>query len=284
MEQIMKYPYDLHLHTTNSDGEYTIKKIIAKAKKNGLNGIAITDHDVLGSIEDEKIIDENELPIVKGVEFATDISNMHFVGYMKSWQNEKLGNFLVGQCEARNIAAQKTIEKANKLFNKKMDFDTLISKYAKNTSIGRPHIARYMYELGIVNSVPEAFAHFLKKGKPLYVPKNRINFKDLIRQAKEEFKIIIGLAHPFLINADRFTIKKLILETIDCGIDGIEVNYSDHSDTERNELKKICENNGLLIFGGSDFHGEKSKPNIKIGDGGVLKEDFITLQEAIYNM
>ena len=73
------------------------------------------------------------------------------------------------------------------------------------------------------------------------------------------------------------------MESIDCGIDGIEVNYSDHSNTERNELRKLCENNGLLILGGSDFHGEKSKPNIKIGDGGVLKKDFITLQEAIYS-
>ena len=278
---MVNFLYDMHTHSTNSDGEYSIKDLLKKAEVLGLKAIGITDHDTLGSLSDETFIKNNHhIKGILGVEFATDISNLHLVGYMKTWQNKTLRNFLLTQKEARENAAKRTVQLANNLgFD--LDYSTLKEKYAKGASIGRPHIAKYLVDKKIVANVREAFDIYLKEGKPLYIAKKRINFKELIPKAKKEFNIIIGLAHPFFMNRPVSQIYKIIDEIIEYGIDGIEVHYAGHTEEQIKYLDKLCDEKHLLKLGGSDFHGEGVKPDVKLGAGGIFEKDFYKLVRRI---
>ena len=276
-----KFLYDLHTHSQNSDGQYSINELLKMAESAGLKGLGITDHDSLGSKTDENTINEfGSVKGVLGVEFATDISNLHLVGYMRTWNNSPLKKFLSTQKEARERAAMNTLKKANEM-GFSMNYETLIKKYTKGAAIGRPHIAHYLVDLNIVSGIREAFDKYLKIGMPLYIEKKRIGFEELIKKAKSEFNIIIGLAHPFYMDRKSDEIYKIIDRAIEFNIDGIEVHYAGHTKDQVHYLNQLCEARGLLKLGGSDFHGEKIKSDVTLGSGGLFEEDFFKLLDKI---
>ncbi|MCK5399848.1 PHP domain-containing protein, partial [bacterium] len=280
MNQNTIFEYDLHIHTTNSDGELSLEALTEHAIDCGLKGIAITDHDAVGSREQMEFVNNSPLDIIPGIEFATDIANMHLVGYMKDWNNSTLIGFLKEQRAARTAAAEETLKRALDL-GIALDWDVLVKDYAKDSPVGRPHIAKYLVDKGHAETVPDAFVRYLGKNRPLYVRKKRYPFARIIDLAKNEFNIIIGLAHPYLIDGDPARIKELINKCVELGIDGIEVHYSGHTEQQIRYLEEICSKHGLLMFGGSDFHGRSIKPDVSLGDGGVFLKDFNLLKDAL---
>ena len=132
--------------------------------------------------------------------------------------------------------------------------------------VGRPHIASLMLKKGFVQSIGEAFDNYLAKGKPAYVDKYRIDCARAIEIILEAGGIPI-LAHPFLLQIKNDEVlEDLIITLSKMGLKGIEVYYPEHSPERIAHYAVLANRHGLLMTGGTDFHGSIT-PEIKMGSG-----------------
>ncbi len=263
---------DLHIHSNASDGTLYPNEILALAKKLGLSAIAITDHD---TIDGSKEAIETGIPFdfkfLTGVEISADpppsfpcSGSFHVLGYSFRIDDHILHETLHTLQLARKNRNPKIIELLNNL-----GFDITIEEvinFAGEGQIGRPHIASLMVEKGFVESIKKAFDKYLGRGKPAYVDKYRLGCSKAIEVINGAGGIPV-LAHPSL-----FTIREekkfedLIAELKVMGLKGIEAYYSEHSKDKTSYYIEIAEKYGLLITGGTDFHGSL-KPDINMGSG-----------------
>lgn len=268
----MKY-IDMHTHTTASDGILTPEKLIDYGLQKGLGGIAITDHDTVGGIQ-EAIDYRNrncDFLIIAGIELSTELFNeeIHILGYDIDYHDIELLELLKLIQNERVNRAMNIVEKLQKL-RISITYEE-VAQLSKEGVIGRPHIAKILVEKGYVKNVEEAFISYLNKGCPAYVPRYKLTpFEaiDLIHKVKG----LAVLAHPGLIGADR-----IITDIIKKGIDGIEVYHPEHKKENYNRFLALAKQHNLIITGGSDFHHPPISNN-RHGDLGsekVLKE-YIT--------
>jgi predicted metal-dependent phosphoesterase TrpH len=258
---------DLHLHTTASDGVLSPSEIVRYAKAKGLQAIAITDHDTVeglseGLLEGAKIGFE----VIPGVEVSATHSpgSMHLLGFFFDHHhpliNERLGYLQKARAE-RN---PKIVERLNQL-GIKINYEEVL-KTSGGGQVGRPHFAQILLEKGYVSSFQEAFDRFLKIGAPAYVDKCRFTAKEAIHFIIEAQGIAV-LAHPKTLNLKGYLeLEKLLLQLIDQGLKGIEVYYPEHSALEMAQYKTLAEKYGLLMTGGTDYHGI-DKNGLDIGTG-----------------
>ncbi len=241
---------DLHIHTTSSDGLLSPEEVVKWAVYKKLSAIGITDHDTIKGIQ--PAIDystDYNLEIVPGIELSTedDEYEIHILGYYidfkKEWLHQKLSEIY----ESRYNRAIKMIEKLSALGIQ----ITLqqIKNIAETGTIGRPHIARAMLEMGYIDNMKDAFNKYIGNGCPAYVERYKINCQEAIDMIKNLGGVPV-LAHPGLIN------KKVNLnKIIDMGIEGIEVYHSKHDNETIRSTYKLAMDRKLLITGGSDCHG-----------------------------
>ena len=244
--------FDLHIHTTYSDGLLTPKQVIDLAVKKGLDGISITDHDtVLGiksAIEYSTNIDN--FYIVPGIEFGCVYKNeeVHILGYFIDYKSSDIIDISKKIREFRVLRGLEMIDKLNSLgINLPVD---KVKNLSEKEYIGRPHIARMLVELGYVNSVVEAFDKYIGMGKPAYVERYKLEIGDTIDLIHKTNGIAI-LAHPGILKN-----KEIINYCIRLGIDGLEAIHSKHNKAQVKYLLEIGKDHGLIITGGSDCHGE----------------------------
>lgn len=249
--------YDLHVHSTASDGLFTPRQIIDMAVEMGLLGLAITDHDTVDGLETAvEYIQEKKYKIdfIPGIEMNTEIgsSEVHILGYFIDYRDRFLNERLKDIKKARS-------ERADKMINKLRKMGLIISlaqveKLAKTDFIGRPHIARALMESAYVFSIKEAFEKYIGRGKPAYVPR----YKFLPEEAIDLIKMAGGipvLAHPGLISD-----QDIIPGIINMGVEGIEIYYFEHDQIQIQKYTELAQKNKLLITGGSDFHGIGEDP------------------------
>lgn len=241
---------DMHVHTTASDGIFSPMEIVESAKKNGLKGIAITDHDTIEGISEaiEASKKYKDFIVIPGIEFSTifDEVEVHILGYFIDFNNPKILYITEKMKNHRLERGKRIIEKLQE-----MDVDITLEdiyKVVEEGVIGRVHIGRVLVNKGYVSSINEAFEKFLKKGRPAYVER----FKLTIKEAVDMIEISNGipvLAHPGLID------KKIKLTTIiEKGIRGIEVYHPKHSMIEKEYYLNLAKKYNLFITGGSDYH------------------------------
>ncbi len=267
-----KVRYDLHIHSTVSDGTYSPYEIVEIAKEKELAGISITDHDEFVEDTIAEYAKKMGLIFIPAIEFSTKFINVHIIGYNLNWRNERLQSFLKHQRAERRKAIIKMCEKSKRI-GVPVDFDEIIENGQDVKSIGRPHIANILVKKGYVKDVYEAFRKYLYTGGPLFEDYKKYHYKEIIKLIKDAGGISV-LAHPGLIHSD---IQEIILnECIKYGINGIEVFYPRHSHNQIEKFQSIAQKYELFITGGSDFHGEV-KPDIQIGDAGLTDEEFATL-------
>jgi hypothetical protein len=261
---------DLHTHTTFSDGSLSPQLLIKKADEQKLTAIAITDHDeIKGNFEALKLIETTGLQLVPGAEFSIDMplkgtAHLHLLGLFLNMENDELNSTLNFLRNDRKKRAEKIINQLKEQgfpFNNS-DLDIL----DKKGSIGRPHIAKLMLEKKIVNSVWEAFNKFLSKGKVGYVPKKKLTLKQAIDIIHKSEGLAV-LAHPASLKHKQYRETEAMLnELANSGLDGVEAYHPSHSKNYSRFLLKSVQKNGLLVSGGSDFHGD-AKPDIELGSG-----------------
>lgn len=268
-DRILMGYIDLHLHTTASDGVMSPSEIVRYAKAKGLQAIAITDHDTIegleeGMLEGEKIAFE----VIPGIEISATHSpgTMHLLGFFVDIHHPHLNERLKYLQKARSERNPKIIDKLNQL-GIDITYEEVL-KASGGGQVGRPHFANVLIEKKYVRSFQEAFERFLAKGAPAYVEKFRFTAKESLHFINEA-KGVPVLAHPKTLGMNGYSeLEKFLIQLIQDGLKGIEVYYPEHSALEIAQYKTFAERYGLLITGGTDYHGiEKNGLEIGVGRG-----------------
>ena len=247
----MKGKVDLHIHTNHSDGFYSPEEIVLKAKENEFEAISITDHDNLSGINDAiKKGNEIGVEVIPGLEISSDIKDreIHILGYFIQTDSQELERYLDFFRIERFKRAIRIVNKLNQL-GISLSIDDVM-EVAKNSAVGRPHIAQAMLNIGSVATYYEAFNKYIGNGGPAFEKKVHIS-------PQSAFKIISDAGGLSFIAHPGFMEESLLKELIDEGVDGIEVIHSSHSQHQVRFYRGIVNEYFLLECGGSDFHGGK---------------------------
>lgn len=254
-------PADLHIHTTYSDGTCSPKEIFNLAAKAGLNVISITDHDTVGALEESVgLADKYKIEFISGIEFTCEIpkAEVHILGYFIDWKEPSFLEIVKKIQKSREERIYKFAEKL-----KKMGVDLNpeeVFELAGHRFPGRPHVARVLVKTGQVGSIREAFERFLDFKAPAYVSHYKMTPEQAIALIVKN-KGIPVYAHPAATNAD-----EIIPQLMAAGLRGIEVYYPTHSSFKVNHYRNLAKKYGLLITGGSDFHGMNGGREISLGE------------------
>ncbi|MBM4340524.1 MAG: PHP domain-containing protein [Deltaproteobacteria bacterium] len=260
---------DLHLHTTASDGVKTPSEMVRYAKAKGLQAISITDHDTIEGLE-EGLAEGERLgfEVIPGIEISAEHSpgSMHLLGYFIDIHHPTLNEKLKYLQRAREERNPKMVEKLNRL-GVKITYEEVV-KASGGGQVGRPHFAQVLIEKGYVRNFQEAFDRYLKKGASAYVDKLRLTPAEAIHLISEARGVPV-LGHPNTLGLNGAKgLESLIGDLLKDGLKGIEVYYPEHSSTEVAQYKTLAERNGLIMTGGTDYHGiEKESLDVGVGRG-----------------
>ena len=245
---------DLHCHTRLSDGSLGVEELILLAKRSGIDTIAITDHDCLAGTVRGKILGErNGINVIPGVEISAydeeHEKRVHILCYLAE-NPDRLEGLCKQNTVTRRRASQLMTVKVSQRFP--LTSDLIISRAQGSTNIYKQHIMHALMDCGYTTSIfGELYDDLFSSKSPNNIsvlPKYKTPLEVL--EAIHVAGGIAVLAHPgFYDNFD------IIDDLIKAGLDGIEVWHPENSEEQTEELIKICKKNGLLMTGGSDFHG-----------------------------
>jgi 3',5'-nucleoside bisphosphate phosphatase len=248
--------YDLHCHSTASDGLLAPAEVVRRAAKNGVDVLALTDHDELcGLAEARAQAATLGLRFIDGVEVSITWSGgtIHVVGLKIDPDNRQLQQ---GLHAIRQGRAERAKKMAQDLARAGIP-GSLEGAYAyvENPNlIGRTHFARFLVEKRYVSDVKSAFQHYLVSGKPGYVPHQWATLADALAYIKAGGGIAV-VAHPGRYKLTRTEMRKFLGEFRDGGGSGIEVVTSSHTPEQFLEYAILAKEFGFLASRGSDFHG-----------------------------
>ncbi len=265
---------DLHIHSNASDGTLSPSEVVVHAKENGLDAIALTDHDTVAGIEEA--IQTGELckvEVIPGIELSADFpnDNLHILGYYIDYKDPAFLKKLMPIQNGRHIRNNQMIKQLEDL-GFPITMDPEVEIYT------RAHFARALLDAGHVASMDEAFKLYLSPGKPGYAKRVTPAPKECIELIHSGGGVAF-LAHPTLYGLKTAALTKLIKELTSYGLDGLEAMHSIHSKQDEVFLRDLAIKNDLIISGGSDFHGA-NKPNLEIAIGyGNLKIPYSVLDK-----
>ena len=259
---------DLHVHSTASDGSLTPREVVAAAKAQGLRAIALTDHDTIDGLAAAVAAGaELGLEVIPGIEISAhhEPGSMHILGYFLDYQAPLLQARLDILQQARADRNPQIIAKLQKLG---VDISLAeVQQASGGGQVGRPHIAQVLVEKGYVASFQEAFERYIGNHGPAYVAKFRFPPQEAIAMI-QAVGGVAGLAHPFTLEYSSTShLRSILAQLVSFGLQALEVYYPEH-DLQRQELyRQLAAEFGLVITGGSDFHGA-IKPEILLGQVG----------------
>jgi predicted metal-dependent phosphoesterase TrpH len=278
---------DLHIHSTASDGTLSPADIIALALRLELGAISITDHDSLAGCR-EALLDgiPDALGFLTGVEISAEpppsypgAGSIHILGYGMRLDDPELNRTLEKLQDARKDRNPQIIARLNKL-GIAIRLEE-VEKEASGGQPGRPHIAKLLVKKGIVKTIDDAFDRYLGDGKPAYVDKFRIESSQAIGLINAAGGIPV-LAHPSLLELENDQqLEEILREMISLGLKGVEVYFPAHTPEQTRWYAELAKRYGLLMSGGTDFHGD-IQPEIQMGVGrGDLRVPFELYEKLI---
>jgi len=253
---------DLHIHSTASDGRLNPADIVRQAAEQGLSVIAIADHDTVDgiapAIEAAKAF--SELKVIPAIELSTDVpqGEVHVLGYFIDYADREFQVTLERMRHSRLHRAQGMIAKL-KDFGIHIDWER-VQEIAGTGSMGRPHIAQAMLEKGYITSFKEAFDKYISRDGPAYVEREKMTPVEAVELLLQVNGLPV-LAHPFTAN----NTEMLIVELKAAGLIGIEAYYDGYTADEIGRLVSLADRYGLIITGGSDYHGLDATNETMIG-------------------
>ncbi|CDH18370.1 Protein trpH [Xenorhabdus bovienii str. kraussei Quebec] len=248
--------YDLHSHTTASDGVLSPEQLVDRAVSMGINVLAITDHDTTDGIPPARAhIQKQDLPLslVAGVEISTLWENfeIHIVALNIDTDCVFLTNFLSNQVTLRK---QRGIEIGQRLAKAGIpDAWEGASRLANGGQVTRGHFARYLIEAGVEPTIPKVFKKYLAKGKIGYVPAQWCTIEQAIETIHQAGGQAV-IAHPGRYDLSMKWLKRLIAWFQQHGGDAMEVAQCQQAPNERQQLGQLAKEYGLKVSLGSDFH------------------------------
>lgn len=240
---------DLHIHTVCSDGKLKPKEAVRLAKDKNLVSLSITDHDTFkGYLEARKEAEILDIELIPGAEITSALGEKeaHILAYYFDPDADYLQHFLAEQTAARKQRIKGIIQTIN---NTGLDVDyNEVWAEANGATIGRPHLARVLTQKGYVHNTKEAFIRYLSNQKLGEIKNTYPDFREVIEIIKNAGGACV-VAHPGRIYTD-----EELKEFIDAGIDGFECIHPSHNFKLQKKFTELCEQNALLMTGGSDSH------------------------------
>lgn len=257
---------DLHVHSDKSDGSFTPSQLVDMAADKGLCAFALTDHDTTAGVKEAVAAGKKKgIEVIPGIEFSTEYhgKDIHIVGLFIDEDAPAFQAHLDRFVNARIERNQKMCERL-RADGIDISYEKLLEAFPGSV-ITRGHYSRYLFEHGYVKSLPEAFDRYLGDHTKYFVPREKISPADAVKLILA-VKGIPVLAHPTLYHMGKDALNQLLYTLKDAGLVGIEAIYSTYSAGEEREMRQLAAKYGLLVSGGSDFHG-KSKPKLELGTG-----------------
>ncbi|MFF0781430.1 PHP domain-containing protein [Streptomyces sp. NPDC003720] len=254
---------DLHCHSTASDGTDTPAELVRNAAAAGLDVVALTDHDTTRGYAEAIAALPAGLTLVTGAELSCRVDgvSMHMLAYL--FDPEEPG--LLAERELvrddRVPRAQGMVARLNEL-GVPVTWEQ-VERIAAGGSVGRPHVATALVELGVVPTVSDAFTEeWLADGGRAFVEKHETDPFEAVRLVKGAGGVAV-FAHPAAVKRGRTVPESVIAELAAAGLDGIEVDHMDHDADTRARLRGLAGELGLLVTGSSDYHG--SRKTVSLG-------------------
>lgn len=276
---------DLHLHTSASDGMLSPEELVRKAAAEGFDVIAVTDHDTMAGVSRARAEAEKlGVSLITGAEFSCGRQGeVHVLGYGMDPDDPELLRFFAGRGAQRAVRAERMVEQLCAA-GRPIDIDRV--RALAGGVIGRPHVAQALVEAGHASSVSDAFVRYLTPGKPGYVDKEIVTVTQAVQMICAAHGIAV-LAHPMELKRSDMAIEALVHEWKGQGLAGIEVYHPSAQNNHVRFLEGLAGREGMLVTGGSDYHGEAAGPQI-LGWGldrwRTCGEDVQALRAAIAAM
>ena len=268
---------DLHSHTNRSDGLLTPLELVVKAEQAGMTALAITDHDNMDAI---RILREGgyngPLHLVEGIEISCFEAGreVHLLAYYLDPNNEEIQKYELFFRGDRERRAREMVDRL-RASRVQISFEE-VAESAGKAPIGRPHVANVLVYRGFVHSIQQAFDIYLDIGKPAYVSKSPFSVSEATQMVHRAGGIT-SVAHPGRHYAEPHTFLTLMAT----GIDGIEVYHPSHWYVTREYYRVLCEQHGLLVTGGSDYHGSRDYDERNFGAFGITAEHLELIQTRV---
>lgn len=262
---------DLHIHSNYSDGALSPTELVEQAKAEGLTTIALADHDSVAGVPEALAAGiVREIEVIPAVELSVQFrtwQDIHLLGYGIDYTDGGFCERLNGFRERREQRNAEILQRVNEALASEMRTAIELSEVLAYTrdAIGRPHIARALLERGYVDSVEEAFRRYLI---PCNIPKCYWPIDDAISEIQRLGGVAV-LAHPTTISGDRQELHSIVRELSKIGLDGIEVFNNMALPNEMEYLRRLAAELGLVVTGGSDFHGIEEGQKMGRGRGGL---------------
>lgn len=253
---------DLHTHSTASDGTLPPERVVETAKRCNLSAIALTDHDSIAGVDSARAAgDRLGIRVVAGCELSAfqDDHEVHLLA-LHLTRLQTLERRLQELRALRHDRAEKIVARLNEL-GIPVTLEEVLQQ-SDGGAVGRPHVARALMARGAVTDFKDAFVRYLGSGGSAFVPKARLSIEDAIEIAHEAGGLAIW-AHPA--EGGR---RERLEPLVNAGLDGVEVKHPSHSADDVKSLQALADYFGLVVSGGSDWHGSSEGPR-KLGNMNV---------------
>jgi predicted metal-dependent phosphoesterase TrpH len=266
--------FDLHIHTVHSDGLYTPAQVIDLARRSGLGGIAITDHDtVAGIAEAERAAAGSSVEVIPGVEITTEFESreLHLLGYFIDPSDAELVGALE---ELRHQRRERFTVMLERLRGCGIELGEASALASGGEALGRRHVAQMLVDAGRVGSIREAFSRYLGDGGRVAVPKARLPVAvaiELVHAAGG----VAAWAHPSYDG-----VQAHLAALAELGLDAVEAVYPGRKPSHMKAIRGLASSLGLAVTGGSDCHGPEPLNRV-VGAQGIAAEDMERVREKV---
>lgn len=248
---------DLHCHSTVSDGLLSPADVVARAAANGVELLALTDHDEIGGLAAAAAAaSAHGLRFITGTEISVSWGDDQTVHILGLGFNPGATALVAGLARVRGGRNDRAWRMAAELDRAGIHgaYEGALKYVGNPALISRAHFARYIVELGLVREVRAVFDHWLAKGKPGYVAHPWATLEDALAWVHEAGGVAV-IAHPGRYRLGKAALRELFAAFKDLGGEGIEVLSGSHQEEQINEYAQVARHYGFLASRGSDFHG-----------------------------
>jgi predicted metal-dependent phosphoesterase TrpH len=273
---------DLHTHSSASDGDLSPAELITAAANRGLSAIALTDHDTIKGLKSaEDTAAKYSIRFIPGIEleivWPASQGEFHLLGLGLTRPSPAFLTAVDSLARFREVRNRKILDRLRAL-GIYADYEEVRS-FSGGGSIGRPHFASFLISRGLVKNHEQAFARYLGRGKPLFVPKKALEFDRAVTHIKESGGIAV-LAHPMSLYVAWGRLPDFVRNLKDRGLDGLEAWHPTAKPRSCKRLEALGRSLGLYITEGSDFHGE-ARSDRKLGHSSGDRKIADSVLEAI---